>query len=365
MSKFPPEVFGQIALDLSTRDLWSLSLVSRVTFDEANRLLYRTVDFSSLPLNILVRDPVLKQEQDKPINSFFRTVSKSPRLTSFVKVFAFRTPYQPDSDVDPALALRALINLRQLSVTSILSSDQFPSFLHDCTLNLRELHAEFPLDADLLKFLTSRPSIQVLSCGREKIASQITMETDLRILPLLKHLSVVEGAFHLVPHCPALTHLTLRTSERQPLTDILPALAPIGPHLVNLDWHHSLFYGTHALVQILPQLAAHTPHLETLRLTERFCGGWGREPCEAYVEDTAALDLTGTWLALEEMEMDSWLSCHNHLLYWDGPALCGRIFQTLPSLTKLQYAEDGRAESDVGKKMVYARGAAGILGCTS
>lgn len=365
MHQFPPEVFGQIALNLSHRDLWSLSLVSRVTVDEANRLLYKNVDFSSLPLNILARDPLLKQEQDKPISTFFRAVAHSPRLASLVRVFAFRTPYQPHPDIDAGQALRALTNLRQLSVTSILSSDQFPSFLHDCTPNLRELHVEFPLDADLLRFLTTRPSIQILSCGREKIASQITLEPDLQLLPSLTHLSVIEGTFHLIPHCPSLTHLTLQTSERQPLETILTALAPIGCQLRSLTLHHSMFYGRRSFVQCLSRLAVMTPHLETLSVTERFCGGWGREPCPEYAHDVTSLDLTGAWLALEEIVWDLWFSCHDHLVYWDGDPLCQRAFETLPSLIRVQYAEDGRWESDVAKKTVYVRGTSGVIECKS
>jgi hypothetical protein len=285
MSHFPSEIYGQIATELSKRDLWTLSLVSPATVDEANRILYRDVDFSSLPVNLLARDPTLSRQQDKPLNCFFRTVSGSRRLASLVNNFAFRTPYHPELDIDPSHAFRSLINLCALSITSILSSDQFPTFLHACTPNLEVLHATFPLNLDFLTFVKSTPKLRLLSFGREKAPATAIRDIDwtlynkASLLSSLTTLSVDEGAIHLVPFCNALTHLDVRMSERQPVSIALDNLKAVGPQLVSLTWHQGLYYGNEAIVQCLPSLADVTSNLESLHVVVHFCGGWGNPPC--------------------------------------------------------------------------------------
>lgn len=282
MSQFPAEIFGQIANELCQRDLWSLSQVSPATVNEANRILYKDVDFSSLPINIFSRDPKSKREQDKPIDSFFRTVSNSPHLASFVRAFAFRTPYQPDSDIDAGSAIRSLTNLRQLSITSTLSSDRFPSFLHSCALNLQTLHAQFPLDLDFLTFIKARPAIQIMSFGRDKMPTTVPpclFPSGKSLLPVMTNLSVVEGAVRMAAHCPSVTHLDIRMSERQTVATVMKTIKAIGSQLVSLTWHQSLFYGSEAIVQCLPQIAELTPNLQSLEVVEHFCGGWANPPC--------------------------------------------------------------------------------------
>jgi hypothetical protein len=284
MSQFPAEIFGQIATELSKQDLFSLSLVSRRTVYEANRLLYRNVDFSSLPVDVFVRDPTLRRQQDHPINVFFRTISNSHTLASLVEAFAFRTPYHPEPDVDPCHALSSMHNIRSLSVSSILSSDCFPSYLHACSQNLLFFTAEFPLDLELVKFLTSRPNIRQLTIGRDKVPASVELRSlsdPLSILPSLTKLSVVEGAVGLAEYCysSSLTHLDIQMSERQPVTLVLSVLNSIGPHLRSLKWHQSLYYGNGSIIQCLPSLAELTPNLQHLQLSEHFCGGWGNPPC--------------------------------------------------------------------------------------
>jgi hypothetical protein len=283
MSRFPAELYGQVASELSKRDLFSLSLVSPIAVAEANRLLYRDVDFSSLPVNLFTRDPNLKRQQDSSLNCFFRTLSNSPHLASLVNAFAFRTPYQPDPDVDPSHAMRSLVNVRRLSVTSILASDHFPTFLHASTLDLEVLHADFPLDLDFLTFVEARPNIKLLSFGRDKISATVDINSSphrrMPLLPSLTTLSVVEGAVNLAAHCGALTHLDVRMSERQTVSSVLQVLKAIGPQLLSLTWHQSLFYGSEAIIQCLPSLAELTPNLRSLDVLEHFCGGWGNPPC--------------------------------------------------------------------------------------
>ena len=173
MVHIPAEIYGQIASLLGRGDLANLSRVSPASRGESNRLLYHDVDFSTLPVNFLERDPASRRTSDRPIDVFFTTISTSPEHAVLVESFALRLPYQPAEGVDPQNALRAMTNLRRLTVVSVLSKDVFPSFLHGCTTELRELDVGLPLNDDLITFLSRRSKIHQVTIGKEKMSGEM------------------------------------------------------------------------------------------------------------------------------------------------------------------------------------------------
>ena len=286
MVRIPAEIFGQIASLLTRVDLVNLSCVSPASRGESNRLLYQDVDFSALPVNFLERNPAVRRASDRPIDNFFTTISNSPALALLVKSFAIRLPYQPAEGVDPQNALQTMTNLRRLTVVSVLFKDVFPSFLHGCSLELRELDVGLPLNDDLVTFLSRRPKINQVTIGKEKVACE--METDskqelvparVNFLPGLTKLRVVEDAVPLALLCPSLTELDIVVSERQDFSVVMDVMALVGKQLNRFRCQRGLFYGSGAIVQHLSSLAEATPNLQSLDILEHFCGGWGNPPC--------------------------------------------------------------------------------------
>ena len=286
MVRVPAEIFGQIASLLTKVDLVNLSCVSPASRGESNRLLYQDVDFSALPVNFLERDPTLSRASDRPIDTFFTTISTSPTLALLVKSFAIRLPYQPAEGVDPQNALQAMTNLRRLTVVSVLFKDVFPSFLHGCTMELRELDVGLPLSDDLVTFLSRRPKIDQVTIGKEKVACDIEMDSNQQLVPArvnflpgLTKLRVVEDAVPLALFCPSLTELDIVVSERQDFSVVMDVMALVGKQLSRFRCQRGLFYGSDAIVQNLSSLAEATPNLQSLDILEHFCGGWGNPPC--------------------------------------------------------------------------------------
>lgn len=286
MVHIPAEIYGQIAGLLGRGDLANLSRVSPASRGESNRLLYHDVDFSTLPVNFLDRDPASRRASDRPIDIFFSTISTSPEHAAFVKSFALRLPYKPAEGVDPQNALRAMTDLRRLTVVSVLSKDVFPSFLHGCTTELRELDVGLPLNNDLFTFLSRRPKIHQVTIGKEKTPCE--METDSyedflsrrrNFLPGLTKSRVIEGAVPLALLCSSLTELDVIVSERQDFSLVMDVVGFIGKQLTRLRCQRSLYYGSAAIVQHLSSLAEATPSLQVLDILEHFCGGWGNPPC--------------------------------------------------------------------------------------
>jgi len=286
MVRVPAEIFGQIASLLTRVDLVNLSCVSPASRGESNRLLYHDVDFSALPVNFLERDPGLRRASDRPIDTFFATISTSPALALLVKSFAIRLPYQPAEGVDPQNALQAMTNLRRLTVVSVLFKDVFPSFLDGCTVELRELDVGLPLNDDLVKFLSRRPKIDQVTIGKEKVACETEPDPGrdivparVNFLPGLTKLRAVEDAVPLALLCPSLTELDIVVSEHQDFSVVMDVMALVGKQLNRFRCQRGLFYGSDAIVQHLSSLAEATPNLQSLDILEHFCGGWGNPPC--------------------------------------------------------------------------------------
>jgi hypothetical protein len=80
-----------------------------------------------------------------------------------------------------------------------------------------------------------------------------------------------------------------------------------------------------------------------------------------YVADVESLDLSGSWPVLESIAWKSHLSCHDHLVYWDGSPLCDQTLAALPSLRSMKYTEECRAESDSYIILSFERNDAGTL----
>jgi hypothetical protein len=285
MVRVPAEIFGQIAGLLTRADLVNLSRVSPASRGESNRLLYHDVDFSALPVNLIGKDPALRQASDRPIDIFFTTISTSPAHAILVNSFAFRLPYEPAEGVDPQNALRAMTNLRRLTVVSVFSNDAFPSFLHGCTTRLRELDVGLPLNDDLFTFLSRRSEIHQATIGKDKMGCEMEMDRHLlppgreNSLPGLTKLRAIEGALPLALFCPSLMELDIVVSQRQPFSLVMDIMPLVGKRLTRLRCHHSLYYGSDAIVQHLSSLADATPNLQALDILEHFCGGWGNPPC--------------------------------------------------------------------------------------
>lgn len=286
MVRIPAEIYGQVASHLGRGDLANLSRVSPASLGESNRLLYHDVDFSALPVNILDRDPASRRASNRPIDTFFTTISTSPEHAALVKSLALRLPYQPVEEVDPQNALHAMTSLRRLSVVSVLTGDVFPSFLHGCTTELRELDVELPLNDDLFTFLSRRSKIHQVTLGKEKMPCEMETDSYMKLLsgrqnflPGFTKLHVIEGAVPLALACQSLTELHVTISERQGFSLVMDVLAFMGTQLTSLRCQRSLYYGSDAIVQHLPSLAQATPSLQTLDILEHFCGGWGNPPC--------------------------------------------------------------------------------------
>ena len=298
----PAEIYGQIAGLLGRGDLANLSRVSPASRGESNRLLYHDVDFSTLPVNFLDRDPASRRARDRPIDIFFTTISSSPEHAALVKSFALRLPYQPAEGVDPQNALRAMAGLRRLTVVSVLSRDAFPSFLHGCTTDLRELDVGLPLNDDLFTFLSRRSKIHQVMIGKEKMPCEMERNSyesllsgGVNLLPGLTKSRVIEGAVPLALLCPSLTELDIVVSERQDFSSVMDVIAFVGKQLTHLRCQRSLYYGDEAIFQSLSSLAEATPNLQVLDILEHFCGGWGNPPC-AQVNSFEDLIISLTYL---------------------------------------------------------------------
>lgn len=264
----------------------NLSRVSPASRGESNRLLYQDVDFSSFPVDFLTRDPVSRQASDGPIDIFFTTISTSPAHAALVKSFALRLPYHPAEGVHPKNALQAMTNLRRLTVVSVLSEDAFPSFLHGCTTELRELDVVLPLNDNLFTFLSRRSKINQLTIGKEKMPCEMGLISYLNLLtgqenllPGLTKLRAIEGAVSLALSCRSLTELDILVSQRQDFSLVMDVMALVGKQLTRLCCQRSLYYGSDATFQHLSSLAEITPELQALDILEHFCGGWGNPPC--------------------------------------------------------------------------------------
>ena len=286
MVRIPAEIYGQIAGLLGRGDLANLSRVSPASRGEFNRLIYNDVDFSTLPVNFLDKDPTSRRTGDRPIDVFFTTISTSPEHAALVKSFALRLPYRPAEGVDPQNALRAMTRLRRLTVVSVLIEDLFPSFLHGCTKELRELDVGLPLSNDLFTFLSRRSKIHQATIGKEKMSCKMEMDSYENLLlgrgnflPNLTKLRVIEGAVPLALLFPSLTELDIIVSERQDFSLVMDVVALVGKQLTRLRCQRSLYYGNEAILQRLPSLAEATPSLQVLDILEHFCGGWGNPPC--------------------------------------------------------------------------------------
>ncbi|KAF9646440.1 hypothetical protein BDM02DRAFT_3188846 [Thelephora ganbajun] len=364
MVRIPAEIFGQIAGLLARGDLVSLSRVSPASRGESNRLLYHDVDFSSFPVDFLSRDPASRRASDRPIDIFFTTIATSPAHAVLVESFALRLPYQPAEGVHPQSALQAMTNLRRLTVVSVLFlfKDVFPSFLHGCTTELRELDVGLPLNDNLFTFLSQRPKIHQVTIGKEKMPCE--METDSfrdllsgreNLLPGLVKLQAIEGAVPLALLCPSLTELDIVVSERQDFSLVMNVMALAGKQLTRLRCQRSLYYGSDAIIQHLSSLAEVTPNLQALDILEHFCGGWGNPPCVQYLFDFDTLTLDGKWAELKTINWRAHLSCHDHLVYWKGASLCDRIFESLPSVISLEYTEERLTEVNSSVTFSYQR----------
>jgi len=286
MVHIPAEIFGRIAVLLARGDLANLSRVCPASQGESNRLLYHDVDFSALPVDFLGRDPVSRRASDRPIDIFFATISSSPAHALLVKSFAFRLPYKSARGVDPQRALQAMTNLRRLAVVSVLFDDSFPSFLHGCTTGLRELDVGFPLNDDLIAFLSRRSEIHQVMIGKEKMPCEMETDSYKNLLSGRKHylpgvmkLRAIEGAIPLALSCPSLTELDIVISELQDFSSVMEVMTLVGKQLTRLRCQRSLYYGSDVIFQHLSSLAEATPNLQALDILEHFCGGWGNPPC--------------------------------------------------------------------------------------
>lgn len=136
---------------------------------------------------------------------------------------------------------------------------------------------------------------------------------------------------------------------------VMDIMASVGKQLTRIRCQRSLFYGSDAIVQHLSTLAEVTPHLEDLEVLEHFCGGWGNPPCAQYLTGLDALGLDGKWTKLKTITWTSHLSCHDHLVYWEGGDLCDRVFESLPSVVALKYTEECLVEVNSSVTFSYQR----------
>jgi len=180
-------------------------------------------------------------------------------------------------------------------------------------------------------------------------------------LPGLTKLRAIEGAVPLVLLCPSLTELDIVVSECQTFSLVMDVMAYVGKQITRLRCQRSLYYGGDAIVQHLPSLADATPNLQVLDILEHFCGGWGNPPCIQYLSNLDSLILDGKWARLRTIAWTSHLSCHDHLVYWEGASLCDRIFESLPSVVSLKYTEECLLEVNSSVTFSYQRaGPAGV-----
>ncbi|KAJ7173263.1 hypothetical protein C8R46DRAFT_1215220 [Mycena filopes] len=254
----PPEICATICEGVGRKDLVTLCRTSRLFGDQAQRMLYRTVDLS--------------RPTPRALSSWCLAVNHRSHLAERVHTLDLGLPSDLAFSSDVAKIARALskcINLKELSV----HVDRFGSFgpqsssnnsiqgwiLTKCPFRLTKFSNGFFNESFLAQFWTPQAELRVLAlpnCGIRFGSRFPTYEDQ------LPHLIALEvGGVEALPHDRPLRRIQLRWPR---YVHSLPQLSELGRYSASLTTlnlvqtavqeHMSTFAILHQLADVLPAL---------------------------------------------------------------------------------------------------------------
>ncbi|KAJ6526975.1 hypothetical protein DFH09DRAFT_1187259 [Mycena vulgaris] len=161
--QLPPEICATICEDVGRADLIRLCRVARLFRDQAQRLLYRTVD--------------LKHAAPQALRSWCLAITRNPQLAERVHTLSLGLPYDLSFSSDAEKIARALsrcINLKELSIQPDNASRYRPMYeakyhpiqgwiINKCPFRLTKFANAYFRNAFIAQFWTPQSEIRVLS----------------------------------------------------------------------------------------------------------------------------------------------------------------------------------------------------------
>ncbi|KAJ7288030.1 hypothetical protein C8J57DRAFT_1706551 [Mycena rebaudengoi] len=303
----PPEICAYICEQVDPAQLGPVCRVSRLLRDQAQRILYRTVN--------------LRERNMKSVRSWCLAVTRRPHLAERVHSLSL----QPPSDLDPAdtkrisIALRKCTNLKSLTVLHVripyTSGSLHTWMLEDCPFRLTTFTNSYFNPRKLEKIWDTQREIRVLSLQDSPefpasdtqlpnlIALELSTVHELDVKRPLQRLQIhfhQQSFSHLSHFSATLTTLNLLRiwTRNEPIVDVVVRVVHVLPALVHfgitepdrIETRHHRSY--HPEASPISALKGFT-RIETLILQTRSISEFTEDPPDPARQDPSDLHAFG------------------------------------------------------------------------
>ncbi|KAJ7502539.1 hypothetical protein B0H11DRAFT_642186 [Mycena galericulata] len=273
--QIPPELCAKICEEIGTervRDLLALCRISRLFRDQAQRLIYRTVN--------------LRHCSSKRLGSWCLAVTRHPQLAQRVHTLSLGLQSDISLTSDAAKVARALskcVNLTDLSIfddtsgvrKSVTAGESIQGWIiSQCPFRLQKFANSYFKNSFLSQFWTAQSDIRFLSIP-------YCIETfPCRDDQLPNLIGVAVGAISALPTERPLERIQLTLLNFRPNLELLSALSQYHSTLTTLDLIQPRAGGDNSIFEILAKVALLVPTLLHLGITEG-----SREPDATFAEE--------------------------------------------------------------------------------
>ncbi|KAJ7288029.1 hypothetical protein C8J57DRAFT_1278767 [Mycena rebaudengoi] len=255
----PPEIYAYICEQVDPAQLGPVCRVSRLLRDQAQRILYRTVD--------------LRGRKIKSVRSWCLAVTRHSHLAERVHSLSL----QPPSDLDPAdaerisIALRKCTNLKSLTVLRVripyTSGSLHTWMLEDCPFRLTAFTNSYFNPGRLEKVWDTQREIRVLSFPETFPPSAFTMNPGTPLPNLIALEVPCHGPLGAMRHLANINRPLQRIQMQ--VVQSLPDLSQFSRTLTTLTLGRSAWYtGNPSIEDIFLSVARMLPELLHLGISE-------------------------------------------------------------------------------------------------
>ncbi|KAJ7090879.1 hypothetical protein B0H15DRAFT_948633 [Mycena belliarum] len=276
--QLPPEICAVICEDVEQADLLALCRISRLFRDQAQRLIYRTVD--------------LRKSGQRGFDSWCLAVTKHPQLAQRVHTLSLRLAGDISLSSDAAKLARVLgrcLNLKELHIYANSTDRMYEPVLLSiqgwiitkCPFKLTKFTNGYFRNSFISQFWTAQPEIRVLSlpicddrfpCYDDQLPHLVALEV---------------GSPSALPVDRALQRVQLRLRRSGERLERLSALNRYAPtlttlNLVQMDFTDRMTYTT---LEVFRQVAQAVPALRHFGIAEV-----GEKPIAIFEEEFSVSD---------------------------------------------------------------------------
>lgn len=254
MPNLPRELYEPICENLLPSALAKMCGVSKAFFEDAQRVLYRTVivrDFQALRFCELIRWQPKLPPMVRSLKIHLTPSSEWLNLTEII----------------PA-TLRMLTSLKELELIETERYNRSEDILAGCTFSLVSFRSSWSLDRGVIAFLRTQPNIKHFGCDPSRYHySEPSQVLPAGVLPIL---SSVDGPINIIEiicsqRIRNLTHLCMHLHNVYG-PRLLDLPRPISQKLISLDIHESYYQSfSYHLIPVLGELA---PEAKFLRISQ-------------------------------------------------------------------------------------------------